>query len=117
MFLRMRRLVPVLALSIPLAGCIVLHSEEGDPGPPCSSTADPSPGREACAYGPGALAHETIACPASGTAIPIDHVIVLMQENRSFDHYLGHLPEHGQESSMHSTQGIAELVLCMGSRS
>lgn len=28
--------------------------------------------------------------------IPIDHVVVLMQENRSFDSYLGHLHESGQ---------------------
>lgn len=28
--------------------------------------------------------------------IPIDHVVVLMQENRSFDSYLGHLHDSGQ---------------------
>jgi phospholipase C len=31
-----------------------------------------------------------------GTDIPIDHVLVLMMENRSFDTYYAHLPEAGQ---------------------
>src|SRR5438309_5254484 len=31
------------------------------------------------------------ATSASGSSIPIDHVVVLMQENRSFDHYFGQL--------------------------
>ena len=30
------------------------------------------------------------------TDIPIDHVIVAMQENRSFDHYIQKLPKYGQ---------------------
>src|SRR2546423_820391 len=35
------------------------------------------------------------AVPAQGASIPIDHVVVLMQENRSFDHYLGQLCREG----------------------
>ena len=58
---------------------------------------DPAAERSACAFAAGALARETMACPASGSDIPIQHVIVLMQENRSFDHYLGHLPGRGQD--------------------
>src|SRR5438045_9306665 len=34
--------------------------------------------------------------PARGSTIPIDHVVVLMQENRSFDSYLGQLHFEGQ---------------------
>lgn len=46
--------------------------------------------REACAFHAGALPHETLGnLPAE---LPIEHLIVLMQENRSFDHYLGHHP-------------------------
>ena len=33
---------------------------------------------------------------AAKPASPIDHVVVLMQENRSFDHYLGQLGREGQ---------------------
>lgn len=45
-----------------------------------------------CPYGPGALPVETLA-PGSphGDQIPIDHIVVLMQENRSYDHYFGRL--------------------------
>jgi phospholipase C len=66
-------------------------------GPPCASGADPAPARAACAFAAGASPGDTIACPPSGAGIPIEHVIILMQENRSFDHYLGHLPGHGQD--------------------
>jgi phospholipase C len=31
-----------------------------------------------------------------GDAIPIDHFVIIMQENRSFDHYFQALPESGQ---------------------
>jgi phospholipase C len=31
------------------------------------------------------------ACSGSGTLDDVEHIVVLMQENRSFDHYLGHL--------------------------
>jgi phospholipase C len=41
----------------------------------------------ACSYGPGAL---PVGTP-HGSQIPVEHVIVMMQENRSFDHYLGRL--------------------------
>jgi phospholipase C len=49
-----------------------------------------------CRYGAGALPSETLPHGApKGSAIPIDHVLVLMQENRSFDHYFGRLPAFG----------------------
>ena len=32
-----------------------------------------------------------------GREIPIDHILVVMMENRSFDHYFQKLPEFGQE--------------------
>ena len=35
--------------------------------------------------------------PTRETKLPVEHIIVLMQENRSFDHYLGHLRGHGQD--------------------
>jgi phospholipase C len=45
-----------------------------------------------CRFGAGALPEETL--PAGiphGDQIPIDHILVLMQENRSFDHYFAQL--------------------------
>ena len=45
-----------------------------------------------CRFGAGALPEETL--PAGlphGDQIPIDHILVLMQENRSFDHYFSQL--------------------------
>jgi phospholipase C len=93
----MRISVVVLALAAPALSCRPLDDDDVDPGPPCSIGSDPASSRGFCAFGAGAMPTETLACPSSGNAIPIDHVIVLMQENRSFDHYLGHLRGHGQD--------------------
>jgi len=50
-----------------------------------------------CQFGPGALPAETLPPGRPhGDQIPIDHIIVLMQENRSFDHYFGQLYRQGQ---------------------
>lgn len=54
-------------------------------------------GRAACTYRAGALPAETQGASApSGRAIPVDHILVVMQENRSFDHYFQGLPAYGQ---------------------
>src|SRR5262249_55290608 len=53
--------------------------------------------RAACEYHAGSLPAETQgASHPSGKDIPIKHILVLMQENRSFDHYFMKLPQHGQ---------------------
>lgn len=50
-------------------------------------------GRESCAFGRGAMPWETIGEEHPlGRDIPINHFILLMQENRSFDHYFGMMP-------------------------
>jgi phospholipase C len=77
--------------------CIALDRDPVDHGPPCTTSTDPGGDRASCQFRAGDLPEKTIACPSTGTTIPIDHVIVLMQENRSFDHYLGHLVGHGQD--------------------
>jgi phospholipase C len=45
-----------------------------------------------CTFGPGALPAETQP-PGGlhGDQIPIEHIVVIMQENRSYDHYFGRL--------------------------
>ena len=52
--------------------------------------------REACSFDAGALPADTLGKNIPrGDAIPIDHFVLLMQENRSFDHYFGRLPAAG----------------------
>lgn len=53
--------------------------------------------RAACTFGAGASAHETLGISKRALrTLPIDYVIVVTQENRSFDHYFGKLSESGQ---------------------
>jgi phospholipase C len=55
-----------------------------------------APQRQSCSFGPGAWPAQTVGTDYPvGSDIPIDHVIVIMQENRSFDHYLGRLVAQG----------------------
>ena len=72
-------------------------SDGGDAGASCVPSAvtedDLTPAREACSFAAGAKPSFTLRMP---TAIPIKHVIVVMNENRSFDHYLGKLGEAGK---------------------
>ncbi len=64
----------------------------------CSSDARPSDVERAeqrleCAFDRGSRAEETLGREVPvGRDIPIDHFIVLMLENRSFDHYFGAMP-------------------------
>jgi phospholipase C len=49
-----------------------------------------------CRFGPGALPVDTLPAGAPhGDQIPIDHIVVLMQENRSFDHYMDQIFRQG----------------------
>ena len=51
--------------------------------------------RGACKFKRGALPDETLGASVPVSAdIPIDTIVVVMQENRSFDHYLGHFPKY-----------------------
>src|SRR5947199_47553 len=49
-----------------------------------------------CRFGPGNLPATTRPGKAHGAHIPIDNIVVLMQENRSFHHYMGSLHSEGQ---------------------
>ena len=44
-----------------------------------------------CTFGTGALPTDTAPGGLHGDQIPIEHVVVIMQENRSYDHYFGRL--------------------------
>jgi phospholipase C len=55
-----------------------------------------SPRRVACSFAAGALPEETREdSDPHGNEIPIDHFVVIMQENRSFDEYFQMLPQRG----------------------
>ncbi|MGZ3424152.1 MAG: phospholipase C [Polyangiales bacterium] len=111
----MRRLLFVLPLvacssSAPSAGpadADVTETQEiEDPGPPAPASWDrmvtaptdeeASKKRESCGYAAGALPKETLgASRPLGAQIPIDTIVIVMQENRSFDHYFSQLRAHG----------------------
>jgi phospholipase C len=52
--------------------------------------------RAACQFGAGDSAAATLPDYPVGAAIPIDHVVLVMQENRTFDHYFSSLTVPGQ---------------------
>jgi phospholipase C len=61
------------------------------------SDTDAAAARAACTYKAGSLPAETQgASYPSGSAIPVEHILIMMMENRSFDHYFSKLPEYGQ---------------------
>ncbi len=72
-----------------------------DGSPDAPSSQDPpydehAADRLACTFGPGATTVTTIGPNVPhGDALPFSHVVVLMMENRSFDHYLSGLPAMG----------------------
>jgi len=67
----------------------------GDAGPTCPSPALADPfvtQRTACSFTAGARVEQSLGFgPSERAKLPIDHVVVVMQENRSFDHYFGRL--------------------------
>ncbi len=93
----MRHSLPCLLLS--LAACIKPADPSNPPvvpqrnGPTAQESRDQ---RAACAYRAGALPETTLPRDvALGDAIPIQHILLVMQENRSFDHYFGSLTHGG----------------------
>jgi phospholipase C len=65
---------------------------------PTAPLSDPKQSaRDACTFMAGALPADTLGISAAvQQAIPIKHIIVLMKENRSFDHLFGQLSMQGQ---------------------
>ncbi len=63
--------------------------------PPSDEAAEAE--RAACGYAAGALPAETQgASRPNGAEIPVETIVVVMMENRSFDHYFQMLPLRGQ---------------------
>lgn len=68
--------------------------------------------RASCTFARGAMPAQTLG-PSTplDTQIPIEHIVVLMQENRSFDSYLGHLAKyeaaHGITNTIESAPDTA----------
>ena len=114
-----RALVPLISFALALAlaspalsGCDPQKGDWGlgaidhmttppdDPSLGCGVVLPPDPAaaaRTQCAFGAGAHAASTLGIdPAVAAAIPIRHVLVVMKENRSFDHLLGMLHDRGQ---------------------
>ena len=57
--------------------------------------------RAACTYGRGAMPADTLGRSAPlGTDIPIDTIVVIIQENRSFDSYFAHLGKFAGRSDI-----------------
>src|SRR5437763_1117267 len=77
---------------------VIVACGAGDQGPRSSLSADEArAARQACRFGPGTLPGLSQAKNAPlGDEIPIDTIVVLMMENRSFDHLLRDLPGFGQ---------------------
>ena len=57
---------------------------------------EPADCRASCGYGAGDQPALTLRDFAIGNTIPLDHVILVMQENRTFDHYFSSLTVPGQ---------------------
>jgi phospholipase C len=81
--------------SKPEASAVTAAVERVPPRPVVSGTQ--AERRAQCAFDAGDLPAETLdADMPHGAAIPIEHFVIVMQENRSFDHYFQKLPQSGQ---------------------
>src|SRR4051812_11642430 len=59
--------------------------------------------RDACKFTRGALPEESLGAGVpTGKDIPIETIVVLMQENRSFDHYFGHFGKYAGRADVES---------------
>ncbi|MBX3206036.1 MAG: hypothetical protein KF764_13270 [Labilithrix sp.] len=59
--------------------------------------------RAACKFGRGALPDETLgASIPTGKDMPIETIVVVMQENRSFDHYFGRYNQYAGRTDVES---------------
>ncbi len=84
------------ALALSMLACSSSDDEKSEPKVPRPDDGVATAAREACEFASGALPQDTLgASDRIGKSIPVDHIFVLMMENRSFDHYFSKLPEYG----------------------
>src|SRR5690242_8003315 len=83
----------VTDMAMPTTDSAVAGPPDLDVGPRSTYTeTEAQTAREACTFKSGALPGVSIAKDAPlGAQIPIDTIIIVMMENRSFDHILGNL--------------------------
>jgi phospholipase C len=93
------RFLAIVALGTIIAAC---SSSNGAPGPPERiDDARAAALREKCSFQRGALAADTLGPSAPlGADIPVDTIVVLMQENRSFDSYFSHLAKFARRADI-----------------
>ncbi len=97
----LRTILGSAALATLCVGCSAAATLPGPPDWNRSVTeptvANATTERASCTFKAGALPAETQGQGyPNGTDIPIDHIVVMMMENRSFDHYFQQLPQNGQ---------------------
>ena len=73
---------------------LLLLAACGDDGAPACQPADQC--RAACSFTPGTKPSASLSDQRVGSKIPIDHFILVMQENRTFDHFFSSLTVPGQ---------------------
>ena len=84
---------------IPVGKDAGVAPDSGPPTTPITDAGSTLDQRTACTFGPGTKATDTLnISQATRKKIPIEHVIVAMKENRSFDHLFGMLGK-GQPAS------------------
>lgn len=88
-------------------------AEGGDAGSCERPIPDPSASaRASCTFAKGARTSDTVGVTSAIRAtIPITHVVVITQENRSFDHLFGHLAAAGQPGAEGPPAGWANRDL------
>jgi hypothetical protein len=105
-----------MALALCAFGCSASDDTDEKPGAVNCDLDKDAPlaaRRSTCEFGPGALPEQTIGCEMRGQRLPFEHVVLIMQENRSFDHY----PEaarvrpagRGRGARRHDAAGIRRL--------
>lgn len=87
----------VLQVLLFASGCSTSSEEPGEPAVPRPPDVEAQAARAACEYDVGAPPSSTLGeSEPIGKRIPVDHIFLLMLENRSFDHYFSKLPQYGQ---------------------